>query len=192
MKLTNYIRDAFIKSVMADVPFVDYTEQARKLVQDDIFSQLPATIQKAFKDSATRAWVRVCTYEYLGFSVAVPSNVGEWTNNPPSLTEAGRTALAQIRSLYKEQETSRKELSARLRGAAYGCNTRKALAELIPEFDKYLPPEEEKTCRSLPVVANLMTDFMKAGWPKGQKPEPAPATAKAVPTKKPARAKKSA
>jgi len=53
----------------------------------------------------------------------------------------------------------------------YACTTTKQLRELLPEFDRYLPAEEEKTLRTLPVVQNIVADFVKAGWPakKGSK-----------------------
>ena len=37
---------------------------------------------------------------------------------------------------------------------------------MLPEFEKYLPADEQKALRSVPVVANLVADFTKAGWPK--------------------------
>ena len=42
MRLTNYIRDAFIEAAMQDVPAKKvHTEEIRKLAQDDIFTRLP-------------------------------------------------------------------------------------------------------------------------------------------------------
>ena len=37
----------------------------------------------------------------------------------------------------------------------------------LPEFAKYLPKAVAKT-DNLPAVANLVADFVKAGWPKEQ------------------------
>ena len=53
---------------------------------------------------------------------------------------------------------------------------REALAAMLPEFEKYLPSETPALDRTVPAVANVVTDFMRAGWPKGQaKPAAKPA-----------------
>lgn len=33
-----------------------------------------------------------------------------------------------------------------------------------------VPADEPKALRSLPALANVAADFVKAGWPKGRKP----------------------
>jgi hypothetical protein len=53
-----------------------------------------------------------------------------------------------------------------LKSVAYACTTRKQLEEALPEFSNYLPEEEAKAARDLPVVVNVVADFVKAGWPK--------------------------
>ena len=60
---------------------------------------------------------------------------------------------------------------------ALGASTRKGLADALPEFEKYLPADEPAAVRSLPVVANVVADFVKAGWPKGKQPARAAAAA---------------
>jgi hypothetical protein len=52
---------------------------------------------------------------------------------------------------------------------AEGASTRKALVAALPEFEKYLPAEVEAPVRSLPAIANVVAEFTKAGWPKGEK-----------------------
>ena len=60
------------------------------------------------------------------------------------------------------------ELETKLMAAANSCTTRKALVELLPEFEKYLPADQAAACKTLPAVANIMADFVKAGWPKDE------------------------
>ena len=45
MKLTNIIRDAFVRSVMNDVPTVDYSEQIREVVTKEAVAQLPEKVR---------------------------------------------------------------------------------------------------------------------------------------------------
>ncbi|HET8694993.1 MAG TPA: Nmad5 family putative nucleotide modification protein [Aquabacterium sp.] len=165
MKLTNYMRDAFINSVMDDVPKTGFGEDVRKLVHDDIVAQMPPAAQKAYKDKASRDWVRVESYTFGAFSVSVPTNTGRY-GNPPTLTKDAEAKLDEFKKAAREQKEKLENLRSRLKSAAYGCTTRKALAELLPEFEKYLPPEDGAASRALPVVANMVTDFVKAGWPK--------------------------
>lgn len=171
MKLTNYIRDAFITAAMQDVPKVDYDEQIRAEAVKVAVSMLPTKVQAAYKDKATRHYVSTM---YL--------NVGGVGLYVPGLHDEGKTVEKKVREVAsamlesrKAQEEARHELSRKLRAVAYSVTTRKALADALPEFAKYLPADEAAACRQLPVVANVVAEFVKAGWPKGKKP----ATAKA-------------
>lgn len=76
--------------------------------------------------------------------------------------------------LHRQQQT-RSALKDRLRSVAYACSTRKALLAALPEFEKYLPEDEPAALRTLPVVANVVADFVKAGWPKAAAPRQASA-----------------
>jgi hypothetical protein len=168
MRLTNYIRDAFIKAAMADVPkAADHAEAIRKLATDDVLSGSPKEVQKLWANADTRNYINT-TYIYVkGISVCVPSN-GRYSSDA-LLSATAKVELAKMVEAMKAEEQKRSELESRLKSVAYACTTRKALAEALPEFEKYLPAEEEKAARSLPVIANLVADFTKAGWPKQQK-----------------------
>lgn len=168
MRLTNYIRDAFIKSAMHDVPkAADHTEAIRKLALDDVLSGCPKEVQKLWANAATRNYVNT-SYIYINSnSVCVPSN-GSRHSSDTSLSATAKAEIAKLVEAMKAEEKKRGDLESRLKSVAYACTTRKALAEALPEFEKYLPPEEEKAVRSLPVIANLVADFTKAGWPKAK------------------------
>ena len=166
MKLTNYIRDAFIKSVMNDVPTIDYSSQAHALVNnivDGMFKTAGVDRSKLPQGWLGKNWYyfddidSMCVYgpEKKECQIASPAT---WKK------------IEAISAKAKEQKQQRDGLESRLRGVAYGVTTRKALAEALPEFEKYLPVDEPAAMRGLPVVANVVTDFVKAGWPKGKKP----------------------
>lgn len=175
MKLTNYMRDAFINAVMADTPSVDLKaieEKVHKIAIDDALSRAPTQVKAMWADNKLRPWMNTF---YLGFSkrthgayfssVCVPCD-------SPAGAELSPKALSQVQGLGAQRDQAEKkrlELHDMLRRAAYGCSTRKQLAEALPEFEKYLPADEGKALRSLPVVANVVSEFVKAGWPKGSK-----------------------
>lgn len=169
MRLTTYIRDAFVNSVMNDIPSVDYHASIYKAVFKDVMSQLPANVREIWEDDKTNEYLHK-QYQYFGnVAVMLPHqpNGAYWKLSPD-----GEMSVKELVSKKKAQESLHATLRGRVKRAAYGCTTRKTLAELLPEFEKYLPAEEEKTCRTLPVVANLMVDLVKAGWPKDGRTKP--------------------
>lgn len=166
MKLTNYIRDAFVKAAMADVPKTDYNEQAEKIARDQLSEMLKAAFPGVKMSSKNTSW-------FLSGSIAMPGDLATIHGIRPDYECLRLTPswakMVELNRLHVEQRVKRNALSSQLRGAAYACNTTKQLRELLPEFDKYLPAEEEKTCRTLPAVANIVADFTKAGWPVKKK-----------------------
>lgn len=166
MKLTNYIRDAFVKAAMADVPKIDYNEQAEKIARQQLSDMLKAAFPGVKLDLKNSSW-------FLSGPIAMPGDLTNIHGIRPNYeclqTTPAWAKLQELNKLHIEQRVKRDALSSQLRGAAYACNTTKQLRELLPEFDKYLPAEEEKTCRTLPAVANIVAEFTKAGWPAKKK-----------------------
>ena len=167
MKLTNTIRDAFILAAMQDVPSVDYAQQARDLAQ----KAMKALFAKDFPgiDQAK-------VYQWFGSSsVKMPGTLNNLYQPSPGFDCLKNDAklwakLETLEAQSRTQDIARSELQKKLRAVAYSVNTRKALADALPEFAKYLPADEATATRNLPVVANVVADFVKAGWPKGKKP----------------------
>lgn len=161
MRLTNMIRDAFIRAAMHDVPTVDYKEEIRQKVQADAIDKLPPKVRTVYNDKGLRHFINTASL-YVG---------GEYVNVPcgdryaPSPEFAGE--MQKIQKLSDGQFERHNELRSKLRGCAYACSTRKALLDMLPEFEKYMPADEIAACRTLPVVANVVSDFVKAGWPNG-------------------------
>ena len=175
MKLTNHMRDAFISAVMKDTPSVDLgaiEEKVHKIATDDVLSRAPAQVKAMWADNNLKPWVATGC---VGFSqrihgayfssVYVPAP----THNDAELSQKALDKVKVLGAQRSEAEKNRYELRDMLRRAAYGCSTRKQLADALPEFEKYLPADEGKALRSLPVVANVVSEFVKAGWPKGGK-----------------------
>lgn len=162
MKLTNYIRDAFISSVMDDVPSVDYESQFRSAVFKAALEQMPAIVRKAWAAGHEDWFNKESVYPVRGsWGTAIPCPDRSAFRLPADVMNTCET----LGRLGTEQANARSDLRQKLHAIAYSCTTRKALAEALPEFVKYLPAETE-TSRNLPVIANVVTDFIKAGWPK--------------------------
>lgn len=170
MKLTNYIRDAYIERALKDVPEgKDFENAITDAVRAVFAARLPAAVAKVWKDSSMRGHINTVSFHGLGVSLAVPGASERRYLDERHLTADERKPLETLKAEWDADKQMRDNLRNKLRAAAYGCTTRKALAELLPEFAHYLPPEEAPTGRSLPVVTNMVADFVKAGWPKDKK-----------------------
>ncbi len=163
MRLTNNLRDAFVRAVMQDVPKEDFKEKTRVAMQEDAFAQLPPKVQAIHKDKALRHFVSTQDKFVSGGYYRVPSG-GDFT--PSSEMLANAQAWEKLSSA---QDAKLGELRGKIRGCAYACSTRKQLLEMLPEFEKYLPADEVTASRTLPVLTNVVNDFIKAGWPAGGK-----------------------
>ena len=167
MKLTNLIRDSFINAAMQDVPSVDYEKQAQDLFEKAALDVMPAAVARIYKDPETKGYVNLTNIQFAGFSHYIPSESHSSLGGPSAMPLLGSKCeeLEKLQQAYKAGRTKNDELRNSLRSVAYSCTTRKQLLEALPEFEKYLPALMDKTV-GLPAVSNVVSDFVKAGWPK--------------------------
>lgn len=151
-----------MRAAMADVPQEDYQAKIHKLIQDDAISKLPPKIKAIAQDKDLRHFLKTESHYISGWdcsNVRVMHPEYERSPNVNTQVEALLVDLAH-------QEERINALKAKLQATADAVTTRKALIDLLPEFEKYLPADESKAVASLPAVANVLSDFVKAGWPK--------------------------
>ncbi len=169
MRLTNIIRKSFVNAVMQDLPEPEnWEKQVHDIYKADAIEQMPAELRAFALNSKTSHWFNtrsVYRYDSPFSSVYVVSPQGM----DYQASSSAKAKIDELTAKAKAHKTLRYELREKLKGIADGCTTRKALASALPEFEKYLPADEPAACRSLPAVANLVADFTKAGWPKGEK-----------------------
>ena len=166
MKLTNYIRDAFIHAAMQDVPTINYRELIQKRVLHEAIAALPASVAKLYKDENTRPFLKLEYYYFGNIGTLIPCSDRQSSKHSSFFDVV---QINKLLGLDKEQSKKLQELRTKLHVAAYSCSTRKQLLDLLPEFEKYLPADEAKAMKiNLPTVANIVGDFVKAGWPKNQ------------------------
>lgn len=168
MRLTQTHREAFVRAVMQDVPAVNYREQAQKIIQDFQVRHMPKEIQAIYKNPELRGYLRAHNfYVYRidnGFYAAIYGDA--------KLDDATKAKLDDLEKLDSQQQRQHRDLEAKLKAVLASVTTRKALVEALPEFEKYAPAEDAPLSRNVPALANIVTDFMAAGWPKGKKPTP--------------------
>lgn len=160
MKLTNNLREAFIRAAMDDVPHVDYSEQIQSVAQKAAAALLPLKVRALWADNTLRPYVATV---YFRGAMLPGTNADD-----NKIRAAAEVVVAPLIKAREAQEAARKDLARKLRAVAYSVTTRAALVEALPEFEKYLPADERTA--NLPAIANVVAEFVAAGWPKGKKP----------------------
>jgi len=165
MKLTKLIREAFVRSAMNDVPKgEDYEAQAHKLIFEESIEKLPPKVRALARDKDLQHFLRTNSqyvYDASFSSVSVFCGRGDYY----VIGDAVKAQVKELDAKKKAEDQARFELKQKLMGVALSCTTRKALVDMLPEFEKYLPADDAAACRTVPVIANLVADFSKAGWP---------------------------
>ena len=166
MRLSTSMRQAFVRAVMDDVPFVDYDEQLRQLAQKTVDGYRPAALVRALAlDPSIQDWLNR-DYQFISkysqsFCLVGAKQSLDRLNADKDFTQAAQN----LRKQQQAQLEQRSALESKLKASAQACQTRAQLAKALPEFEKYLPIEAGNS-KCLPALANLMSDFMAAGWPK--------------------------
>jgi len=166
MRLTNLMRESFVRAVMADVPKKNFDDEIFKLAKEAVHYSMPNEILGIVSDNKLNIFLHKAWYslpdgcpsfhyfrpdEGLSLSVKAPMY---WEK----LIALGKEKLAHNRTIS--------ELESKITACAAACSTRKQLADMLPEFQKYMPPDEAKAAQQYPLVANVVAEFVKAGWPK--------------------------
>lgn len=161
MKLTRTLRQAFVRAVIGDVPKIDYLTQACDTAMKFGVAGLPGDVKAIYKVAPEFIAIQKAYVSHLGY-VYFPGK--------DNLTDKQQAELDQLSDKAAAQREAHRELEEKLIGVANSVQTVKALKELLPEFAKYMPDETGSTM-NLPAIAiaNVVADFVKAGWPDKQK-----------------------
>lgn len=168
MRLTKYIRQAFVRAAMDDVPKIDYDAELRKAFNRIARDALPKEVATLIDNKVVEPFLHISwvttPHGMSNLSAYIPRD--KERDFIQHTNKKGWLELENIIAKKTEQTHKLRQLEAKLEGCAASVNSRKQLAELLPEFEKYLPEDEPAAIRTLPVVANVLSDFVKAGWPK--------------------------
>lgn len=159
MRLTKTLRDAFVRAAVDDVPKVDYRTQACDTAMKFGISGLPPDVKAIYKIAPE--YIAVKQYYVSGLGYVYYPGIN-------SLTDEQIAVLNKLSDSDSQQDGALCELRIKLSGVANSVQTIKALKELLPEFAKYIP-DETGSAMNLPAIANVVADFVKAGWPDKQK-----------------------
>lgn len=172
MKLTKTMRDVFVKSVMQDVPEIDYQQELQKVAESRACEKLPKEITKIFKNASLKGFIAISNMSfrsqrgrYLSVNIPIYSDHSAVKSDLLVLPE-----FADLLAKHDKQTETRASLKYKVEQSIQSVTTVKQALELMPEFAKYLPKQGETVSKLTPaVIANLAADLTKAGWPKKDK-----------------------
>jgi len=150
MKLTQYHKDAIVRSILNDIPTKDgKTEKAK--AQAALVKGMGRSCKTIYKTNPTAlADVYVSGHEYPFGGYGQSLICGD----------ADSTAILEP---FRKQKKERDDIETKIKGVLKGINTRKQFIDLFPEFSAYAPPEEG-SCSTLPAISNVIADLVKVGW----------------------------
>lgn len=157
MRLTQSMCDQFVNSVMSDVPSVDYGTEIADRARQMSRANMPP-------------WLQDCCAKHKDLEGFLQT--GTHWGTPTSYYLAGPLTAENVASLEalvkaaRQQQDARADLRRKLLNSLAACSTVKQLADTYPEFAKYLPKEASATVDRTVPAANVVADFVKAGWPK--------------------------
>lgn len=167
-RLTARLREAFVLSVMNDVPEVDYVGQVRKFVQERVCERMPPSVFAVYDNKTLRHLLSNDTFFLpvggLGVSVYCLRLLD---SNP--LTAEDKDEVRRLSDARADQRKSRRATRERLSQLIAGFTTIESAAKALPELAKYLPTPAPKPTPNLPAVTGIIADLSKLGWPKGEK-----------------------
>ena len=169
MKLTKYDKEAFVRSVMDDVPKIDYKAQADALARTWAIEQMPTVVAAAYA-----AYPQYFENHYMSLPSGLQGVYVPIPENEHMLDTRDLDIWAKLKELAQACQAQRealRSLEAKVKNSIYACSTLKQAKERLPEFEKYLPDDRDgKVTPNLPALANLVTDLVAAGWPKDKQP----------------------
>lgn len=155
MRLTNYMRQAFVRSVMQEIPKPDY-ESLKKQCQDALYAAMSADVRRVYRKSP-KALVTVSSWDF--------------DDRYSHRFVVGDADFDKVAEPFLEQCKARERFRKKLENTVNGFTTVKQLRDAFPELAHHLPDEKKPTV-NLPAVANLVADMVQLGW-KGKEAQAA-------------------
>lgn len=156
MKLSKMTKEAIVRAIWNEVPEIDY--KARKeAIQASLVELFTPEVKALYKTQPGALNTVYCN--------PLSSFGGYYEDRHITVADLTEEQIQAVLEPYNQEDMARREAHNKLTALVMGCSTRNQLVKLLPECEKYLPAEAS-TDRSLPVVANVISDMTKLGWPK--------------------------
>lgn len=175
MKLTKHHKEAFVRAVMNDLPTADFLEQASKLIQGSVYSQMPSEVKAVYDNKLSRHWLTLNNY-HLSYVGTLAYYGGGFGNSSSGYDETARQELMKsiklIESAASDAQVVKRNIEEKLIAVIASCTTLKVAESRLPEFVKYLPTDTDGVSTAgVPMIVDLVTTLTEAGWPKEENKE---------------------
>ena len=152
MRLTNYLRDAFVRNVSNNIPVVKAPSST--LIQEMCYNLADPRLKIIYDDEKLRKQLQT-SWVYLEETRGYIHSLGvDWEELPAVIN-------------YREKLQKRREAIDKLRRAAYGCKTLKELREALPDLIDYMPDENKPAKISVPMVVGVVEELTAVGLTLG-------------------------
>lgn len=167
MRLNKSQKEAFVRSVMHDIPEIDYDEQAQKIGIAALEKLIPKNVQEFAAKNPS--WIQRHAYgtprHLRDIYFICPETYSDLEHRLIQKDAEAWAKLVELGELAEKQKDERSKIRSKLTGIIESCSTLGAAKKRLPEFGKYLPSEANVATANLP-VANLIADLNRMGWPK--------------------------
>lgn len=168
MRLTNQMRDDFVKAVMSKVRrrqkwsreacVEEINKRFAEVLPDDVKVFLKAHPNLVCRESKCLPdWITYTNDDYRRWryaSVVLGQNLGDINIDD----------IQKNHALWKKEEERRNQMAQRLREVAYSVTTNTDLAAALPDLVKFVPKDEPKVKKQLPVAnSQLFKDLKSLG-----------------------------
>lgn len=166
MILTKRVKEAVVKHIMQDVPKVDYRGQAEAKLRAAIKAAMPKEVADfAAGQHANRLEANIKrVVRPIGRSDLAIAVRG-YNSSDDKIPDEALREVTELLVQNEQQDDMLEELNGKLTSAFASIRTRKQAVTAFPEFEKYLPAEDDKLA-NLPTTTGVVTSLMQAGWPK--------------------------
>lgn len=181
MRLTQINRSSIVRSIMADVPQIDFDERAHEIARKFFHKKLPAAVRRVKDDKTMNHHLRRVKIDMPGilsdvYVIDCPAGVsGEYASLvgicQKQASPEYKALLKKVEALSDAKELQRKkydDAKAQLTDAFNAINTNKRALEIFPQFEKYIPKDESPSA-NLPALTTVVSDLEAIGWPSKPK-----------------------
>lgn len=153
MRLTNYIRDSFIRNVKNQLPEKKWPHINE--VQKLVLEKMDPVIRAVYDNENLRPALQTSSYyKYDGY-------------DGRGQVIIGNVKLDDVLKPWHDHYTKVNETIGKIRAAAYSATTLKQLREVLPDLVEYMPDETGKPAtKGVPMVVSVKEDLKELGFPK--------------------------
>ena len=180
MRLTNDMRDWMLRKAMKDIPNVDYLEQLKPIIQNVIYSHMPASAQMLYDNMATRSYIKLEEVNlrdgnrrfYMGRFFGVINHRGYdcrvddsgFHAHKKGTTERAISAAVRRSGLlikHIEQANLMESVQRRLKSTLASVTTSNRLRDILEPELHYIIPVDGDRAANLPATAAPVADDLR-------------------------------